>query len=227
LPSLQRYHGIIFDFNGVLLWDKHLNDRAWQETAPQIMGRQFTEAEMHEWVYGRPNRETFEWMRGQKLPKDEALQLIEVKEGIYRGLCLQDECFKLSPGAVALLDALAANGIPHTIATSSEKTNVDFFVEQLNLARWFEPAKIVYDDFSFPGKPAPEIYLKAAAILDLPPRDCVVVEDSLSGLESAHRAGIGKIIALGPEENHAQLRLKQGVDEVVTSLAEIELSCFI
>src|SRR5437764_3204159 len=47
-------------------------------------------------------------------------------------------------------------------ATSSEITNLKFFMEHLRLGRWFDVAKIIYDDGSRPGKPAPDVYLAAA-----------------------------------------------------------------
>jgi beta-phosphoglucomutase-like phosphatase (HAD superfamily) len=65
----------------------------------------------------------------------------------------------LSPGARGLLETLERRNIPRTIATSSEITNLNFFIEHLRLDRWFDVAKIVYDDGIRRGKPAPDIYL--------------------------------------------------------------------
>jgi len=65
------------------------------------------------------------------------------------------------------------------------------------LDRWFDVAKIVYDDGVRPGKPAPDIYLAAAENIGLAPSQCVVVEDAISGIQSAQVAGIGHIVALG------------------------------
>jgi beta-phosphoglucomutase-like phosphatase (HAD superfamily) len=79
----------------------------------------------------------------------------------------------------------------------------------------------VYDDGSRPGKPAPDIYLHAAHTLGLPPANCVVVEDSVSGLQAAHAAGIGHIVALGPPPTHERLRQTAGVCQVIPSLQQI------
>ena len=129
--------------------------------------------------------------------------------------------FKLSPGATELLDFLVERNIPHTIATASGRPNVDFFVEQLALATWFEIDKIVYDDGTMSGKPAPDLYLRAAGHLGLEPSKCVVIEDSRSGIQAARAAGIGHIIALGPVETHAELAGIEGVAEVVENLAQV------
>lgn len=64
------------------------------------------------------------------------------------------------------------------------------------MERWFDPEKIVYDDGTLPGKPNPDIYLKAARTIGLAPSRCVVVEDAVSGIEAARRAGAGYIVAM-------------------------------
>ena len=60
--------------------------------------------------------------------------------------------------------------------------------------------KIVYANGKIPGKPAPDIYLIAAQNLGLDPKDCIVVEDAISGINAAENAGIGKIIAMASME---------------------------
>jgi beta-phosphoglucomutase-like phosphatase (HAD superfamily) len=133
----------------------------------------------------------------------------------------QGEEFKLSPGAVDLLVFLIAHQIPRTITTASEKTNLDFFVDHLHLDRWFDPSLIVYDDGTRPGKPAPDIYLQAARYLGLAPAQCVVVEDSRSGIEAAHAAGIGHVVALGPADKHHELARLSGVHQSFEGLGEL------
>jgi beta-phosphoglucomutase-like phosphatase (HAD superfamily) len=147
---------------------------------------------------------------------------MEDKEIVYRKMCLDlGQEFQLSPGATELLDFLVEGNIPHTIATASGRPNVDFFIENLALATWFEVDQIVHDDGTMSGKPAPDLYLRAARYLGLEPLKCVVIEDSRSGIQAARAAGIGHIIALGPVETHAELAAIEGVAEVVENLAQI------
>jgi beta-phosphoglucomutase len=218
----MKYQGIIFDFNGVLLWDSHTQERAWGRFSREKRGVPFLQEEMAIHAHGRNNQHTLQYLMGQALKGEELHQLTQQKEAIYRQLCLdQREDFRLSPGAVELLDFLVANGIPHTIATAAEKTNPDFFVKYLDLTRWFTIEQIVYDDGNRPGKPAPDIYLQAARNLGLAPARCVVVEDSRSGIQAAHAAGIGHIIALGPHHTHSVLAQLEGVNDVVENLGQI------
>jgi beta-phosphoglucomutase-like phosphatase (HAD superfamily) len=213
------YRGVIFDFNGVLWWDNHLQEQAWRHFSAQVRGEPFSDEEVAVHVHGRTNRHTLEYLAGRALDASKVERLSEQKETVYRQLCLdQGPAFALSPGAAELLDYLVERGIPSTIATASGKANLDFFVEHLRLERWFDVASIVYDDGVRPGKPAPDIYLQAAANLGLAGGQCVVVEDSRSGIEAAHAAGIGCVVALGPVEDHDHLARLAGVDTVVSSL---------
>jgi len=224
----MTYKGLIFDFNGVLWWDSYLQEKSWKEYSVKLRGHPLSDEEMSVHVHGRNNQYTLSYLIGYEVKGDELYNLTQGKESKYRELCLAEgDNFKLSPGAIELLDFLKERKINRNIATASEKTNLDFFVERLQLSRWFDIKKIVYDDGSLPGKPAPDLYLRASYNIGLLPKDCIVIEDARSGIESASRAGIGHIIALGPKERHPQLNKLTGVSEVVTNLGEVSHTLFI
>lgn len=217
----RRWAGVIFDFNGVLFWDNPLHEEAWRQYSARLRGRPLDDREMIERVHGRVNRDIFAYVLGRVAADDELALLVEEKETIYRRLCLEaGEAFRLSPGAVELLDDLAAGGVPRAIATSSPWVNLSFYLAHLNLGRWFGPAELIYDRGHYPGKPAPDIYLEAAGALRLPPAACVVVEDSLAGIAAARAAGIGRIVALGPAERHGELATRPGVTDVIVDLGQ-------
>jgi beta-phosphoglucomutase len=219
---MAAYRGIIFDFNGVLWWDGHLQEQAWKQFSAQIRGLPLSDQEMAVHVHGRDNRHTLAYLLGHDLEPEQLWHLSEQKETIYRRLCLQQgPGFALSPGTVELLGFLVAHHVGHAIATASGQENVDFFFEHLHLAHWFDATQIVCDDGSRPGKPAPDIYLEAAARLGLEPGQCVVVEDSQAGIQAARAAGIGYIVALGPAHTHPTLAHLAGVELVVDSLEQI------
>jgi HAD superfamily hydrolase (TIGR01509 family) len=219
----MKFSGIIFDFNGVLWWDRLIQEQAWSQFAEGQLGISLTSEVMRVQVHGRNNQHTLEYLTGSNLDQDELRQLSEQKERLYRDLCLaQGEEFKLSPGAEELLGALATRGIPRTIATASGEENLAFFFEHLHLDKWFDRQHIVFDDGSRPGKPAPDTYLQAVKMLRLKPTDSVVVEDSLSGLQSAQSAGIGYIVAINSGDEHPQLTRLDGVDQVIDNLANLD-----
>lgn len=120
-----KYSGIIFDFNGVLLWDSPLHVQAWQATAMRLRGTELSDEEFSINVHGRTNAHILSYLTDRALCGKELLDLIQIKESMYRDLCLKNpEKFVLSPGAVALLDFIVAKDIQRTIATSSERTNL-------------------------------------------------------------------------------------------------------
>lgn len=213
------FRGVIFDFNGVLFWDNPLHEEAWRQYSRRLRGYPLTDREMEEQVHGRVNLDIFTFILDRTPSPDTLDAMAEEKEAIYRQLCLEaGEAIRLSPGAVELLDYLVAHDIPHTIATSSAWPNVAFYIEQLQLGRWFDLKRLVYDKGDYPGKPAPHIYREAAAVLGLPAGDCIVVEDSLAGIESARVAGIGYVVALGPAGRRDALAALPGVDAVIVDL---------
>lgn len=213
-------HGMIFDFNGVLLWDSHLHEKAWNDLSVLLRGFPFSPEEVFIHIHGRTNKYVLEYLLDRPISLEELSTLSSQKESLYQELCLQNrDDFQLSPGAMELLDFLMINTIPYTIATASNENNLQFFIEHLKLDNWFDVAKIVYDDGTFTGKLG--MYIKAAENLQLRTEQCVVVEDAKAGIIAAHNAGIGKIIALGPADKHEVLRSLEGVGLVITSLEQI------
>jgi beta-phosphoglucomutase-like phosphatase (HAD superfamily) len=214
------YRAIIFDFNGVLLWDAALQVKSWKAIAHSLRGCALTDEECAVHMHGRTNAYVLSYLAGREIVGQELLDWISRKETLYRRSCLENpQIFMLSPGAEMLLDDLARINIPRTIATSSEKTNLDFFIRHLGLERWFDLAGVAYDDGSMPGKPAPDIYLRAARNLDVPPSSCVVVEDAVSGIQSAHAAGIGYVIGMASVATREELLATPGVSAAIESLA--------
>ena len=221
----MQIRGAIFDFNGTLIFDSHLHELAWQHFSLQMRGREFDESEISAHIHGRVNRHILEYIVGRILNREEVEKLASQKEELYRASAANlGDGFLLGPGVEQLLNDLTSHSIPITIATASDITNLNFFVQQLNLARWFDINKIIYDDGSFPGKPEPDIFLRAAEKINLSPAECVVIEDSISGLESARRAGAGRIIAIAPAERRQDILDSTAADLVIETFEEIDLA---
>ena len=213
--------GIIFDFNGTLFWDSEIQENAWKTFGKKLSGRDITDEEFNTYFHGRTNKDTLEYLTERVLTDKEVNELAQQKESIYRDLCKSDlNKFKLAPGVERYLDYLKENNIPFTIATASEINNVNFFIKEFQLDKWFDIIKIVYDDGTFRGKPEPDIYLKASEALNIQPDNCIVFEDALSGVQSAQRAGVKEIIAVVPEgrknifENKPNLKIISAFDDI-------------
>ena len=208
--------GIIFDFNGTLYWDSQLHYDAWREFSKIIRGYEFTDIEMRDKMFGHTNEDIIEYAIGKKPSKEMVEKYGKEKEALYRKRCLlKPEEFKLAPGAIEFLDYLKENNIPRTIATMSEWDNVEFYIKEFHLEKWFDLDKIVYSDGTIPGKPAPDIFMIAAEKIGLKPSDCVVVEDAIAGINSAKSAGIGKIIAIASLEPIEFYQKMEGLEGIL------------
>lgn len=217
--------GIIFDFNGTLYWDSQLHYDAWREFSKIIRGYEFTDEEMRDKMFGHTNEDIIEYAIGKKPSKEMVEKYGKEKEALYRKRCLLDmDKFKLAPGAVEFLDYLKENNIPRTIATMSEWDNVEFYIKEFKLEKWFDLDKIVYSDGTIPGKPAPDIFLIAAEKIGLKPSECLVVEDAIAGINSAKSAGIGKIIAIASLEPVEFYQKMEGLEGIIMNFNELDRS---
>ena len=104
----------------------------------------------------------------------------------------------------------------------SEWDNVDFYIKEFHLDRWFDINKIVYSDGKIPGKPAPDIFLIAAKKINLNPADCIVVEDAYAGIKAAKSAGIGKIVAITSLEAPEYYKNMSEVDFIIKDFYEFD-----
>jgi HAD superfamily hydrolase (TIGR01509 family) len=163
-------------------WDKYL----------QQLNMTLTDEEKDTHFHGKPNKDIFEYLFKRSLSAEELENVVEEKESIYREICLKQST-DLAPGAIGFLDFLKNNTIPFTIATSSGIGNVKFYFQHFNLQKWFNKDKVVYDDGSFKGKPAPDIFLIAAGKINVPIDKCAIFEDSVSGLQAAASAKAQKV----------------------------------
>ncbi len=214
--------GIIFDFNGTLFWDSQLHIDAWIEYSAKIREKPFTVDEMLHHMFGMTNKDILTYALGKE-PDDAFVEKIaQEKEAHYRNMCLtKPEEFKLAPFAEEFLNYLKANNVPIAIATMSEWCNVEFYIKEFDLLKWFDTDKIVYSDGTLPGKPAPDIYLLAAKRLGLSPSECVVFEDALSGIEAARNAGVKEIIAVASREPIEFYKDVNGVSKIITDFSQI------
>ncbi len=175
--------GVIFDMDGVIVDTNPYHKISLQQFCERY-GFHLTDEELINKIYGRTNNEWIQNLFGP-LPKDRLFQLGEEKEAMFREI--YKEVIKPLPGLEDFLKQLEALKIPKAIGTSAPRSNVDFVLEGTGLGKYFS---VILDQSDVEhGKPNPEIYIKTAARLGIDPAQCLVFEDSLSGVEAAQRAG--------------------------------------
>jgi HAD superfamily hydrolase (TIGR01509 family) len=114
------------------------------------------------------------------------LKLIGEKEAIYRDLFARE--FREVAGFAKFVQLAQQRGLKVAVATAGDKNNLDFVLRHLKLDQ--QPDANVRGDQGLPGKPEPDIFLKAARQVGVEPADCIVFEDAPFGIEAARRAGM-------------------------------------
>jgi beta-phosphoglucomutase len=181
---------VIFDMDGVLVDNGAYHYQAWKKFCDKF-NIPFSEDKFRTVFFGRTNEQVLTDLFEGVLTAHETELLALEKEQIYREIYAPH--LKPVKGLLPFLAKLKENKIPVGVATSAPKENVDFILKGLKIEEYIDV--IVDDSMVSNGKPNPEIYLKAAQLLQTEPKDCVVFEDSLSGTKSAFDAGTN-VIAL-------------------------------
>lgn len=207
--------GVIFDFNGTLFFDSLKHEQAWNIMAEKFRGYPMSKEELTTNMHGRKNKEVLEMILGRKLNADDANRLSQEKEAIYRQMCIEDPAhFQLVEGAVSLFEQLKEKGIPMTIASASIKENMDFFIAHFHLANYFDTNVFVYDDGSYQNKT--DMFLQSAKNLHVTAKECVIIEDSVSGVQCANAVEAYRVIVINEhKEWFTDLRVDAFISDFV------------
>ena len=200
---------VIFDMDGVLLDSGAHHRDAWRQLlvdlgvdpAPDFWRR----------TIGRPAEEAVVHLLDRAVLPAEAAALARRKREHYARLAARG----MLPvaGAPAFVGMLASEGVPRAVATSASRHDVEALLTEIGVRRHFEV--IVTADDVRRGKPDPEVYLRAAAGLGLPPAGCLVFEDSVVGVHAARTAGM-RVIGLATAHSVHEL-LAAGAERAIAS----------
>ena len=180
---------LVFDMDGVIVDSNPLHRDAW-ESFNRRYGLETTEA-MHAGMYGKRNDEIVRNFYGTGLPDDEVAARGAAKEALYRELAHGRLENMLVPG---LRDFLRKyQDAPTAVASNAEPENIRFILDEAGIRPYFRA--VVDGSQVVNPKPHPEIYLRVADILGVPPANCIVFEDSYTGVQAAVAAGM-RVIGL-------------------------------
>lgn len=195
---MRSSFAFIFDMDGVLVDSNPFHKISLKQFCAKY-GFELTEEHLREKIYGRTNKDWIPNVFG-KLPMEQIMKYQDEKEALFRELYKND----ITPvaGLVAFLQKLDVNEIPRAIATSAPRANVDFTLAETATRSFFQT--ILDESFVSKGKPDPEIYLKTADALGFKPGNCVVFEDSLSGVRAGKAAGC-KVVGITTTHTAAEL----------------------
>ncbi len=176
--------GVIFDMDGVIMDNNAFHETAWRKFCEKYT-IDLTDGELHEFVFGRVAKDTLEFIFKKDLTSEEVDRFVEEKELIYRAI--YQPRIKPLEGLLEFLDDLRRHHVPMAMATSAPPGNVAFAFSFLPLEEYFQHQ--LNASHIKKGKPDPEIYIRAIKYLGISPGNCIVFEDSLSGIKAAISAG--------------------------------------
>ena len=182
--SLAPGLGMILDMDGVLVDSNPIHRAAWVEYN-RLHGLTTT-SDMLEWMSGKRNDEIVRRFFGEGLLPEEVQRRGAEKESLYRQMTGGDVERILVPGVRCFLQQYRT--CPLGLATNAEPANVDFILGRGGLREYFRV--VVSGQDVQHAKPHPEIYMRTAELLGLEPRNCIVFEDSESGVGAAVAAGM-------------------------------------
>lgn len=180
--SLSNGLALIFDLDGVIVDSNPVHEEVWRVYLRRF-GIELNE-EMISRMYGRRNDEIVRDFFGRLSP-EEVFKHGAAKEALFREVMRGQFPARLVPGVAAFIEKHRST--PIGLATNAEPLNAEFVLDASGLRQYF---RVVVDGHQVDRpKPDPEIYLTAARMLETAPRDCIVFEDSLSGVKAARAAG--------------------------------------
>ena len=167
--------------DGVLVDNLEFHLEAFQQFGKEH-GKSFTREAVQS-VFGRRNEDMLKALLKKELSQSDSDRFANRKEEIYRELIEPHLHEYMVPGLLDFLQSLSNEDFGIALATSGPVENVDFVLDRLDIRHYFNA--IVTGDQVTHGKPHPEAFILAAKRIQCDPVDCVVFEDSISGIRAA------------------------------------------
>lgn len=205
---------VIWDLDGTLINSVDHHWEAWRE----VMAEEQITLTFEDFVadFGKRNDEILRGRIDPQMSDSEVFRIALSKEDKYRHF-IRTKGLVLLPGAQGWLAQLKAEGWRQALGTSAPRGNIDAVFDVLDIEKFFDA--VMSSEQVKAGKPEPDVFLAAAAAMNVAPENCLVVEDAPAGTEAARRAGMK---SLGVLTTHDKLT----ADWVVTSLDQIPANFF-
>ncbi|MCC6392714.1 MAG: HAD-IA family hydrolase [Bryobacterales bacterium] len=168
--------------DGVLIDSNPLHAEAW---SIYLSHYGITADSMMERMHGKRNDQIVRDFFGPQLTDAEVFTHGAAKEALYRQLMRPHLEQSLVPGVRQFLQRY--KNLPLGLASNAEPANVDFLLDEASLRPYFKA--VVHGHQVRNPKPSPDIYILAAHLLEMPPRLCIIFEDSTTGIQAAQSAG--------------------------------------
>lgn len=205
---------VIFDMDGVISDTQKLHGAVESEFLARF-GVNLTINELEKKYAGVSTKKFFTELLEGKATTEQIEELLEEKSKLM--VPRAKEKVDDVPGSIKLIKQLKENNYPLAVASASVIEYVNAVLETLNIKQFFDA--VLSTDMVKKGKPAPDVFLKAAELLKVKPENCLVIEDGRSGMIGAKAAGM-KCIGLVKDRNETDY---YPATVLVESLKEVDV----
>lgn len=207
----HKIQGCLFDLHGVIAdsWQYHL--ASWQAIAAELNIPWTTN--LAEVLPGMSRLGSLQTIlasaeRQGEFSPAQMKTITDHENDLYRQYVAAMTPANRLPGITEFLDELVAAGYPLALASAS--TNAPAEIKRLQLTRYFQ--EIVPAGSLKASKPAPDVYLAAAKLLQLPATNCIAFEDTVTGVQSAKTAGCLTVAINADPLPHADAQFRSTQD---------------
>jgi beta-phosphoglucomutase len=179
---IPQKRAILWDMDGVLVDSSPVHVTAWKQVLSD-MGIQF-DSQKFKQIYGLKNSEFLKILVPRQFNDMEIKSLVDQKEAQFRKISRN---LKPIPGVIKWLNKFKSMDWRQAIASAGEPENIEYIVDILQIREYFD-ALVTPGDL--PGKPDPAIFIKASQQLEISPKYCLVIEDSVPGIKAARQANM-------------------------------------
>jgi HAD superfamily hydrolase (TIGR01509 family) len=208
---------VIFDMDGVIVD----SEQVYQDIERQMyddLGIPVT-AEEHRQFIGAAERIMWQYMKDKYRMDAETDLLVKEERTRFMSMVDQPGSIPLMPGLLPLLEALAREGIPALVASSSSREIIEKVLRVNEIRHFF--TDITGGDDVLHSKPAPDIFLETAGKAGMSADRCLVIEDSENGIKAARSAGMKVIALFGRDSDNLDL---SEASQIIHSFDELNIS---